>query len=107
MGKAEDDLARLAAKPQGVIILEVPETMREALESMRPDEVTAFVRLVRMGPEGVEQLTGALKLYQSISTVGKFVKWVLIVFLGFFVAGGAIIKGLHEYWTYFTGGKVG
>jgi hypothetical protein len=100
-----DEFRRRAG--EGTLLITMPEKMREQLAGMRDEEIATFVLLVRMGPEKVDQLLAALKLFGSVSTVSKFVKWAIIVFLGFFVAAGAIGKSLHEYWTYFFPGKGG
>jgi len=63
---------------------DLPKETRDFLDELRPEEVDVIRQIARLGPEGSQQLIQAIKLSQSVMTVGKFVRWVIITMLGVF-----------------------
>ena len=62
--------------------LDIPNETRDFLDELRPEKVIR--QIARLGPEGSKQLVEAIKLSQSVMTVGKFARWVIITILRIF-----------------------
>lgn len=99
----EDEIARLGAKPTGVIILEVPEDMRSALKGMRPDEVETFVKLVRMEPDSVQKILDFMDVWQGLATTARVMKWIVGGILAAVILGVTFTKNLQDGWIIIRG----
>lgn len=84
-------------------LLDLPPGTREFLQDLRPGEVEALRMIVQMGPDGVKGITESVKFWQSVATVSRFMKWIVIVFLGTIAAGLVIIREIAEGMEYVKG----
>ena len=82
MSSPDDDYHRLPSERH----VDLPKWTRDLLDELRPEEVEVLRKVARLGPEGTTQLLEAIKLAQSVSTVARFVKWLVIGGLGIFFA---------------------
>lgn len=103
----EDHLTRLP--PEGNWV-KLPAYTVEFLNGLRPEEVEAmrvFSRLSEeevktmktlsgFGSEGTKQILETMKLAQSIMTVGKFMRWVIIGVLAIFFASVMLAEKIMQ-----------
>lgn len=96
MSFPDDDFQRLPSEKHS----DLPKWTRDLLDELRPEEAEALRIMARLGPEGTEailtvarlgpkgtnNLLAAIELAQSVATVAKFVKWLVIGCLGIFFA---------------------
>ena len=95
--------------------LDLPKETRDFLDEVRPEEVDVIRQIARMpkeelavirqiaklGPDGSKQLVQAIKLSQSVMTVGRFSRWVIITMIGFFIGAMLLAEKIMQFWSWF------
>lgn len=66
------------------------------LDDNIPDHVLVFLQSLR--PEEVDHLQDAIRFFESAQTMGKFLRWVVMLAVSAFLGGAALMKAWHELW---------
>jgi len=82
--------------------LDLPKETRDFLDELRPEEVDVIRQIARLGPDGSKQLVEAIKLSQSVMTVGKFARWAIITMLGMFFGTLLLAEKIGQVVSWFS-----
>lgn len=67
----------------------LPEHTREFLEDLREEEI--------------DDLRETIEFYRSVKTVGRFMKWLIILMVGAFIGSIALAENVAKVITWFKG----
>ncbi len=73
---------------------------KSAYENLAP-ETREFLSELR--PTDIADLAAAVDLMHSVGTVGRFVKWLLVLTAGTFVAAASLGDSIAKFGKWFTG----
>lgn len=86
--------------------LALDPAVRAFLDELRPEEIDAMRKVVRMGPDGVDQMINAVDLARSIQRVSGFLRWLVLGLIGI-VATTALLAGhIIDLWHKISPGGV-
>jgi hypothetical protein len=98
----EDDFQMLPSERHS----DLPKATRDFLDELRPEEVEVLRQIARLGPKGTSQIIAAIDLARSVSTVSRFVKWLVIGCLGVFLASMLFAEKIITLLSWLGKGKV-
>lgn len=81
---------------------DLPKETRDFLDELRPDEVETIRKIARLGKDGTAQLLDAIKLAQSVMTVGRFARWAIIAVLGVFFGAVLLAEKVMQVIAWFS-----
>ena len=68
---------------------------------MSPEELAVMRQIAKLGPDGSKQLVQAIRLSQSVMTVGKFARWAIITLIGIFVGAMLLAEKIMQFLSWF------
>ncbi|MFI5411280.1 hypothetical protein [Kaistia sp. UC242_56] len=83
---------------------DLPKETRDFLDELRPEEVETIRKIARLGKDGTAQLLEAIKLAQSVMTVGRFARWAIIGLLGVFFGAVLLAEKIMQVVSWFSSG---
>jgi hypothetical protein len=81
---------------------ELPQSTRDWLADLRPDELKTLQAVVELPADDVRQ---AFKMVHDLQTVGRFTKWLVITFIGIFLGTVVLYENIIKVIGYIRGGS--
>lgn len=101
---SEMDAGNDARKLPAETLPDLSPEVRKLLDELRPEEIEALRSFARLGKEGVTDILEAVKLAQSLRTVGRFGKAVFYVVSGGLLGGVFAAREIAAWINWLRGG---
>lgn len=79
---------------------DLPEKTREALASLRPEELETLLVIVELDAEDVKD---GVKLVRDLRAVGRFGRWLIITAVSIFIASVVLYENILKAISYAKG----
>lgn len=82
-------------------MVELSENTRAFLAGLRPDEVKTLEAITKQPAEEVGEV---FRLVRDLRTVGKYMRWLIIMAVGLFIGSVALYENVLKFLGYLQGG---